>query len=112
MNLVLKRFSQDVDLLNGGQKINFLVFDNDGEEVRFPVPEETALSIMTYMAKHLHVKDAPPVPAPSQEVEEEEEFETEATQFGGIDEEEDEEFDEAEPPQDEIPGSEDEVPPL
>lgn len=54
MNLILKRFSQDVDLSNPEEVQYYLVFDSgNGGEVRLPVQKETteALVKMLYTPK-------------------------------------------------------------
>lgn len=46
MQLVLKRFSQDVDLSDPGNVLYYLVFDHGGSEVRLPVPKETSEALI------------------------------------------------------------------
>ena len=80
MNLILKRFSQDVDLSNPDEVRYFLVFEAPTGEIRLPVQQETTQELI----KLLYAA-APAEPEP-EEVEE-----TDATEFGGDSEEEEEE---------------------
>lgn len=64
MNLVVKGFSNDVDLEDLSRSTFFLVLDNDGKVERLPVPQETISHLMA-----LAYGKKPEVPARPQEVE-------------------------------------------
>ncbi len=140
MNLLLTRFSQDVDLSNTNEVKYFLVFETpEGHEVRLPVQKETTEALV----KILYAKPAQQqtkVEEPQAEAGEfeDEEFEKEAEtsdelgdEYGGEDSEEDaggaEDLDDVEPgvlavspeiirrtnaARQKVPASEDEVPSL
>ena len=64
MQLVLKRFSQDVDLSDPGNVLYYLVFDTGGLEVRLPVPKETSEALIQLVygtgEKEDHQGESPP----------------------------------------------------
>lgn len=51
MPIVLKRFSQDVDLENPEVSSNYLVLSADGREFRVPVPPETIRELTAQIYK-------------------------------------------------------------
>lgn len=66
MHLVLKRFSQDVDLADPGNVLYYLVFDNSGAEVRLPVPKETSEALIQLVYGSA---ETAPAPAPEEDLE-------------------------------------------
>lgn len=131
MNLMLTDFMQTVSLQDPTKAKNFLVFVNDdGEELRVPVPNEAVEAIATFAFKKKQAAPAPVVARPEpQEVPDapDEEFEEEpsdgddvegATSFGGDIEEGEDPTDEDPirpfqlPPPTDAPRSEEDVPSL
>jgi hypothetical protein len=116
MNLVLKRFSQDVDLRDPESVQYFLVFQkDDDDEVRLPVQKETTEALVRILysggvEKVAEVEGDDRYDENSLRKAEPEDF-SEATEFGGSEEEEFTEPKEEES-SDDMPASEDEVPSL
>lgn len=122
MPIVLKRFSQDVDLENPEVSSNYLVLSTDGREFRVPVPPETIRELTAQIYQQ---------PVSAEEVEEEDDVEEREATEQDVEEEDlyqqalenTEEEDEEEatvypprrviaPPRPKTPASEDEVPSL
>lgn len=124
MNLVLKGFSEDVNLEDPRKPHFYLVFDDNGKEYRLPTEQRTVEALMDYT---LGKKKESAAPARERNVEEEvvqhaeqEMSETvddefgDATQFsmGSVDQDEEELEKEPEEEENGTPESEDEVPGL
>ncbi len=101
MKLVLKSFSQDVDFANPDNTTNFLVFnEEDTKQVfRLPVPRETILELVKMVQGGATELDPPSEPEPEVEPKPDE-YPPDADVFGGEEE------------GDQVPESEDQIPPM
>lgn len=59
MNLILKRFSQEVDLENPEEVRYLLVFDHGGQEIRLPVQKETTEALAQALYGNGSLRDTP-----------------------------------------------------
>lgn len=106
MRLMLKGFSQDVNLADKDDVRYFLTFEDEaGREHRLPVPKETSEALIS-----LVYSEPSPEARPEFEAPHEEQDVSGATEFGGDEEAEVEKPQYIErPEEDEGPGSEEEV---